>query len=218
MRKDDAAELKRYGNGKMIEQVKLLRVLTHAAGCAVILVSVFLCGCNPRTSINADKEAAAYRKLAHAHREEDRHAEAVAAYKKVVAIKPDDGSAYLLMGNAYFELQEYAKAVGAYEKAIAIEPDLAVEYVYMAWAYEKLQEPAKAVAAYKKAVAVTPVPDSALEHAFRGMAHANLGQYAKAAAACEKAIAIRPDYARAYLCLGGAYHELDRYDDAIAAY
>ena len=54
-----------------------------------------------------------------------RYEEALAAYAKVLSIKPDLAGAWLGRGNVYSELKRYDEAYAAYDKALSIEPELA---------------------------------------------------------------------------------------------
>ena len=143
-----------------------MRVLTLAVSCIAIVLAAFLCGCNPQ--INDDEgrgaaaknddvamKAAVYEDLALAHYAEGRYADAVAAYKKIIAIKPDHDWAHFFMGDAYQQLKEYAKAIAVYKKDIAIKPN-AGSYYFMGVCYVKLKEHAKAIDAFEKAITIEP--------------------------------------------------------------
>ena len=51
-----------------------------------------------------------------------RHKDAIAAFEKAIALKPDYAEAYLLMGVSYKELEQYEDAMAAYKKGITLEP------------------------------------------------------------------------------------------------
>ena len=59
---------------------------------------------------------------AEAHYEAGRHADAIAACKKAIAIKPDHASAYFIMGEAYHRLKQYSDAIATYKRYVALEP------------------------------------------------------------------------------------------------
>ena len=131
---------------------------------------------------------------------------AIAAFKKLIAIRPDDAGAYFNMGITYRELGEYAEAIAAYKKAIAIKPDDPRAYYNMGYAYHYFGKYAEAVAAYKKAIAIKPDDPRAYNN--MGVAYDYLGKYAEAIAAYKKAIAIKPDFADAYYNMGLVYEKL----------
>ena len=55
--------------------------------------------------------------------EQNKLEEAIEAYKKALAIKPDYAEAYYNMGNALKEQGKLEEAIEAYNKALAIKPD-----------------------------------------------------------------------------------------------
>ena len=92
----------------MPQRLKQSRVLPLAVGCAISVLPAFLCGCESKTDRAAredktdskKREAEAYRKQGFDHSEAGRYEEAIIAYKKYIALKPDDALAYHNMGNA----------------------------------------------------------------------------------------------------------------------
>ena len=54
--------------------------------------------------------------------------EAIEAYNKALAIKPDYAEAYNNMGNALQDQGKLEEAIEAYNKALAIKPDYAEAY------------------------------------------------------------------------------------------
>ncbi|WP_243903063.1 tetratricopeptide repeat-containing S1 family peptidase [Aetokthonos hydrillicola] len=145
-----------------------------------------------------------------------RYEEAIAAYDKAIAIKPDYAYAWNNRGNALGELKRYEEAIAAYDKAIAIKPDYADAWYNRGVALGELKRYEEAIAAYDKAIAIKPDYASAWNN--RGVALGELKRYEEAIAAYDKAIAIKPDYADAWNNRGNALRELKRYEEAIAAY
>ena len=92
-----------------------------AAGCGVIVLVAFLCGCNSDKD-SVDTEAGAYFKQGFDHANADRYADAIIAYKKAVEIKPDFSDAYYNMGLVYETLRQDPDAVAAYKMYIVFEP------------------------------------------------------------------------------------------------
>lgn len=64
--------------------------------------------------------------------EQERFAEAVAAYQKGLALRPDDGPAHFNLGNALRELGDLAAAATAYKQAATLAPDLAQAWYNLA--------------------------------------------------------------------------------------
>jgi len=83
-------------------KLKQLRVLAFAVGCGVIVLSAFLCGCDSHqnndddagrdaaSDYNAD-DAEAFFRAAVRYQKKKRHADALAAYKKAIAIERGAG-------------------------------------------------------------------------------------------------------------------------------
>ena len=55
----------------------------------------------------------------------ERHDQAVAAYDKALALKPDLPEAWLGRGNVLASLKRHDQAVAAYDRALMLKPNLA---------------------------------------------------------------------------------------------
>ena len=64
--------------------------------------------------------------------------EALAAYDKAIAFKPDLAGGWLGRGNVFLHLKDYDEALAAYDKALALKPDLAER---MAWSRQCFRQP-----------------------------------------------------------------------------
>jgi tetratricopeptide (TPR) repeat protein len=100
-------------NGKLNK----LRMLSFVAFVLVVL-PVFLCGCESK----ADRDAATHLKLGKIEFEAGRLVEAMDAFDKAIAIKPDYAEAYFLVGKVCDKLRKRDDAIAAYKKCVAIEP------------------------------------------------------------------------------------------------
>ena len=212
-----AGELQRYADDKMSKQLKQLCGLTLVAGCTAVVVSALLCGCQ-----SEEEKAEAYFQQADALLNEGRHVDAIAAYKKAIALKPDYADAHFGMGMAYGSGQE-AEAIAAYKKALAIKPDYPFAHHNMAGDYYELGRHTEALAAYKKAIALDP--DFALTYRGVGRSCRKLKLYTKATAAFEKAIVLLkkeaedyPDSGELYYDIGLIYRDLEQQAEATAAF
>ena len=166
-------------------------------------------------SLESSDGTKAYYDRGVASAERGQYADALAAFKKAVTIKPDHAHAYSNMGFVYCHLGRYADSIAACKKAVAFDPDCSRAYSIMGIAHSYLGQATDAVTACRKSIAIKP--DSPDAYAGMGLAYNNLGQYNDALAACRKAIAIAPDHAEAYFNMGNAYGSLKQYADSIAA-
>ena len=160
--------------------------------------------------------AEAYCRMGRASAISKKYILAIAAYKRVIAIKPDYAEAYSSLGLAHYHLKQHAESLTAYKKAIAIKPDYANAYHNMGIAYYYLKRYADAITAYKNAIAIKP--DYAGAYCNMGIAYGDSEQFADAITAYKIAIAIKPDYANAYHNMGIAYGDIEQHADAITAY
>ncbi|MDP4069518.1 Photosystem I assembly protein Ycf3 [Rhodobacteraceae bacterium IMCC1933] len=126
--------------------------------------------------------------------------QAIFAFKRVLAIKPDNAEAYYNMGNALKEQGKLEEAIEAYNKALAIKPDYADAYNNMGVTLKEQGKLEEAIEAYNKALAIKP--DYADAYNNMGNALKEQGKLEEAIEAYNKALAIKPDYAAAYNNMG----------------
>jgi tetratricopeptide (TPR) repeat protein len=102
------------------------------------------------------EDADALYHLADLYERGGQYPEAIEAYKKVVALKPDMGYAYFKMGTAYNQIDKPAEAAEAFEEAVKHLPDFAVAYNNLGVAYGKLGKLDEEIAVLKKAIELRP--------------------------------------------------------------
>ena len=105
----------------MFRRPNKLLVLSFLTACAVIVPSVFLCGCGSNNAAN-DKAAMSHYKAGLDFNDGKKYSDAVVAFGKAVELKPDYAEAYFGMGMAHGELKEYVQAIRAYNQFVALEP------------------------------------------------------------------------------------------------
>ncbi len=81
--------------------------------------------------------------------------EAIAAYKKVVEIEPDNGDGWNNLGATYLQTARFEESIPVFQKASALLPT-ADTYTNLGIAYTSLGRYADAVPAYEKAVELNP--------------------------------------------------------------
>lgn len=108
-----------------------------------------------KLSENPDDPDALYH-LGDLYERSAQYPEAIEAYKKVVALKPEMGYAYFKMGTAYNRIDKPAEAAEAFEKAVKYLPNFAVAYNNLGVAYGKLGKLDDEIAALNKAIELRP--------------------------------------------------------------
>jgi tetratricopeptide (TPR) repeat protein len=149
-------------------------------------------------------------------KDQGRPAEAEAAYRKALALKPDYAFAYNNRGIALTDQGRPAEAEAACRQAIALKPDYAFAYNNLGAALNSQGKPAEAEAVCREAIALKP--DYALAYNNLGNALNGQGKHREAEAAYRRAIALKPDLAGAYYNLGIALKDQRRPAEAEAAY
>ena len=142
--------------------------------------------------------------------------EAIEAYNKALAIKPDYAEAYSNMGIALKDQGKLEEAIEAYNKALAIKPDYAEAYNNMGNALKDQGKLEEAIEAYNKALAIKP--DYAEAYNNMGNALKDQGKLEEAIEAYNKALAIKPDYAEAHMNLSFLLLNTNRLTDGFAEY
>ena len=162
-----------------------LRILSFV-GCVVIVLPAFLCGCGE----SKEDKAKAYFDEGEIYMKVNEYVDAIVAYEKAVAIKPDFALAYYNLGGAYGKLKNYTHAIASYKKAIAIKPEDASAYCGMGRAYHELKQYPEALSTYEKCIAIKA--DYGEAYYWMGRAYHKLKQYPEALSAYEKCITVEP--------------------------
>ena len=121
---------------------------------------------------------------------------AIAAFQRVIAIKPDYAEAYNNMGNTLKDQGRLDEAVASFNKALSLKPDYVEAYNNMGNALKDQGKLEEAIASYEKAVSLKP--DYAEAYNNMGSALQDQGKLDEAVVAFNKALSVKPDYAEAY--------------------
>ena len=116
--------------------------------------------------------------LADVHKKKGQDAEAVAVYKRIISLRPDNATAHLYLGKTYEDMGQWDEATAFYEEAIRLKPDLAEAHQNLGMAYEKKGHSDKAIASYK--AAIHHKPDLAEANYHLGVVYALKGRRALA--------------------------------------
>ena len=131
--------------------------------------------------------------LASALSNEGRYDEAIAAYRKIIELKPDDAAAYTDLGGHLQAAGQLEHALEACKKAIELRPGNGDAYNNLGNVYTKLGRLEDARTAYDDAI--KQEPQYAGSHCNLAHILLKLGQTAEATAAYRKAIELKPDAA-----------------------
>ncbi|MBI5723725.1 MAG: tetratricopeptide repeat protein [Planctomycetes bacterium] len=197
--------------------------LALAGVCATMCVATFMRNRDYRSMLSIWRATAdarpgndrAWYNLARANHEANNPNEALDAYNKALAIRPD-AIARSSRGNVLKELGRADEAMADYAAAIAMAPRYADAYYNRANLHLAARRFDQAAGDYGKAV---ELKDDFLEaYVNRGTALAEMGRMNDALADFDRAVALRPDFAQAYRARAIAYCRLARRADAMADY
>jgi protein O-GlcNAc transferase len=145
-----------------------------------------------------------------------RAADAIAAHRRAIALRPDYAAAHLALGNALKQQGELEAALAAYREVVRLDPAAADAHNNIGVVLQRQGKLDDALAAYRAAAALQPA---------YAQAHFNVGvvlhekrDLDAAAAAYRQVIALRPDIADAYNNLGTVLQDQGRLDEALAAF
>ena len=163
----------------------------------------------PQSSILFNIQGAVMKSLGHFD-------EAIEAYKKTIAIKPDFAEAYYNMGNTLKEQGKLEEAIETYKKTLAIKPDYAEAYNNIGIALKEQGKPDAAIKAYYKALTIKSDYAEAFNNL--GVVLKDQGNLEGAIELYNKALAIKPNYPEAYNNTGIALKSQGKLEEAIQAY
>ena len=142
-------------------------------------------------------------------------AEAEAAYRKALEVRPGWAEALNNLGNVLRDAGRLEDALAVLERAAAAAPNEAQTHYNRGCVLQELERPVEA-AAFQRAIEIAP--DLAEAHNNLGILAMEASELETARAAYEHAIAVKPDYADAHNNLGNLMKAWGKLDDACAAY
>jgi tetratricopeptide (TPR) repeat protein len=159
--------------------------------------------------------------LAYTHRggllvQRGRLDEAIAQYRKALAICPDYADALNDMGFAFFKEGDLQAAIALHRKAVEIEPGSATFRYNLGNALASHGELEEAIVQYRLAVEFDPANAEVRNNL--GLALFGKGELDQAIAQYNKAIELAPDNARAVKNLGAALYAQGDWDAAITQF
>jgi tetratricopeptide (TPR) repeat protein len=142
--------------------------------------------------------------------------EAVAAFRRAIALQPDFAGAYLNFGRALKRQNKLDEAVGAYRQTIALQPNYSAAYHNLGLVLLDQNKLEEAVAAFRRAIALQP--DFAGDYWNLGRALYRQNKLDEAVGAYRQAIALQPNYSAAYHNLGLVLLAQSKLEEADAAF
>ncbi|HUI08655.1 MAG TPA: tetratricopeptide repeat protein [Verrucomicrobiae bacterium] len=142
--------------------------------------------------------------------------EAIAQYKQVLRITPDDPEAHYNLGVALEQLGRVPEAIEHYEQALRLRPDYAAAHNNLGSALLRLGKVPEAIAQYERALQFEP--GMAEAHYNLALALRQAGRVPEAIEQYNEALRFKPDYAEAHYNLGNALFGLGNVPGAIAHY
>lgn len=151
-----------------------------------------------------------------AYSDRDREEEAIACYRRALAVNPRHTEAHYNLATSLSQLGRTEEAVAEYEAALRLAPDFAAAHNNLGTALLKLGRRDEAAAQYREAARLDP----ALADAPNNLGNLLLqeGRATEAVEAISAALRIRPDFAAAHYNLGNAFAQLGRMAEAEQEY
>jgi tetratricopeptide (TPR) repeat protein len=141
--------------------------------------------------------------------------EAVAAYKKSIALRPHPTACFNL-AIILSQMGDFDSAATAYHQTISLNPQFPDAYNNLGGLLANLNRLEEAVAAFDQAI--TLKPNFAEAHQNRGQALTDLNRLDEAVTSLQKSLAIQPNSAAAHNSLGIALQHLGRLEESLAAF
>jgi serine/threonine protein kinase/Flp pilus assembly protein TadD len=173
-------------------------------------------GVNRKPAARKAADPRSYHHLGLRLQAQGRHAEAEAAYRQAIALKPDYPEAYYNLALSLRAQEKHAEAEAAYRLAIALKPDFPEAYYNLGNSLRAQARHAEAEAAYREALAQMPNVSGGYNNL--GNSLALQGRHAEAEAAYRQAVALEPDHPEAHYNLGKTLALQGRATEAEAAY
>ncbi len=170
---------------------------------------------SPAATGDPEKQAAALLSQADRQKEAENFQEAITAYEKAIALKPDDAKAHWGLCYSLNSTGKFTEAISACEQALALNPNYPEALWSKGYAFEQQKNYEEAIKFYDQALKLKPDYADAWNN--QGVALLKLKRPAEALAAFDKATTYKSDWPDAWANRGGALWELKRYNEAIAS-
>ena len=142
--------------------------------------------------------------------------EAVAEYRRALALRPDIAETYSNLGIVLREAGQLDEAMTAFHRALGLRPDLPEAHYNRGITLWERGQPDEAIAAYRRALELKPNYPEAYNNL--GNALWERDETVEAIASYHRAIEIKPGFAEAHYNLGNTLREQGLPDEAVAEY
>jgi Flp pilus assembly protein TadD/2-polyprenyl-3-methyl-5-hydroxy-6-metoxy-1,4-benzoquinol methylase len=142
--------------------------------------------------------------------------DAIACYRRAIALEPSLAGAHSNLGTALCELDMLEEAEVSYRQALALQPEQAQAHNNLGTVLFDRGKPGEAVTSYREALALQPDFAEALNNL--GAALFELSERDEAEASIRRALALVPDYAQALSNLGAILKAQGRLAEAVTVY
>jgi len=146
--------------------------------------------------------------------QKSRPEDAVAFFKKALAMDSSSIDAYNYLGNTYMQLKKNDKAIETYKKLVAMKPFDVDAKVSLGNAYVQSGKLTDAEMQFKKAVAVEP--NHLVANYTLGQVYKQGNKLKEAESQFLKSIRLAPRDGNALYALGATYNKMEQYDKAIS--
>ena len=157
----------------------------------------------------------AHRMLGDVYRSRGRRDEAIAQYRKALTVRPDYWVTYRSIAQAQLGAARYDEALAAAQRVTALQPDSPIGYQLVGTIDAAKGDLQAATRSFEESIKRGGSPAT---YSTLGTVYYLQGRYADAVVAYREAISRRPNSALTQRNLGDALRQLDRGDEARAAY
>lgn len=140
---------------------------------------------------------------------------ALAAFRKMQELTPEDPAVWRSLGMAYTRLRDYPRAVEGFSKSLALSAGDPQVLVGLGFALLQQGDLDAAVAAYRQAIASNPSDPGG--YANLGVAYLRRGDIQAAVEVLKKAVELHPGLVDAHFALANAYGQSGQFELAAAA-
>jgi len=146
----------------------------------------------------------------------NRTADAIRAYDRAIALKPDYVDPYFNRGNALLRLQRNEEALASFDQAIALSPGLVLAHYNRGTVLQTLGRLPEAMESYRRVLAMEP--GNAQARFNLGCVHLQMKQFGEALECMDEVIARAPEIPEPHNNRGTALLRLGRYAEAVASF